>query len=192
MKVIKSILGVLWKAITGKKSGGKQVAEEVGYPHRDSIEELLPLVQGEDSDTQYTLGSMYHDGKGGPQDFQQAFKWYERAAEQGNADAQYCLGMMYDEGKGVPQDYQEALKWIRRAAEQGDSRSQFLLGVNYESGDRDPNDYVLAYKWYNLAAEQGDEDCIEQRKIIAKKMTSSQIEKAQRLTREFKPKKEKP
>ena len=190
MKVLKSILGALWKVITGKKPGGKQVAEEVGYPHKDSIEELLPLVQGEDADTQYSLGSMYHDGKGGPQDFQQAFKWYERAAEQGNADAQYCLGMMYDEGKGIPQDYQEALKWIRRAAEQGDSRSQFLLGVHYESGDHAPNDYVLAYKWYNLAAEQGDEDCIEQQNIIAKKMTSSQIEKAQRLTREFKPKKE--
>ena len=190
MKVLKYILGALWKTITGRKHGGKQVSEEVGYPHRDSIEELLPLVQGEDTDTQYTLGSMYHDGKGGPQDFQQAFKWYERAAEQGNSDAQYCLGMMYDEGKGIPQDYQEALKWIRRAAEQGDSRSQFLLGVHYESGDRAPNDYVLAYKWYNLAAEQGDEDCIEQQNIIAKKMTSSQIEKAQRLTREFKPKKE--
>ena len=68
----------------------------------------------------------------------------------------------------------------------------FLLGVHYESGDDAPNDYELAYKWYNLAAEQGDEDCIEQQNIIAKKMTSSQIEKAQRLTREFKPKKENP
>ena len=144
MKVIKYILEPLWKAITGRNPGDNQAAEEVGYPHKDSIEELLPLVKGEDTDTQYTLGSMYHDGKGGPQDFQQAFKWYERAAEQGNSDAQYCLGMMYDEGKGIPQDYQEALKWIRRAAEQGDSRSQFLLGVNYESGDRAPNDYVLA------------------------------------------------
>ena len=192
MKVIKSILGALWKAITGREPGIKQVVEKVSYPYRDSIEELLPLVQGEDSDTQYTLGSMYHDGKGGPQDFKQAFKWYKRAAEQGNVDAQHCLGMMYDGGKGVPQDYQEALKWIRRAAEQGDSRSQFLLGVNYESGDRDPNDYVLAYKWYNLAAEQGDEDCVEQQNIIARKMTTSQILKAQRLAREFKPKKENP
>ncbi len=169
MKVIKSMLGALWKAITGRKSGGKQVTEEVGYPHQDSIEELLPLVQGEDTDTQYTLGSMYHDGKGGPQDFTQAFKWYKRAAEQGNADAQYCLGMMYDEGKGVPQDYQEALKWIRRAAEQGVVAAQFNLGLMYGAGKGVPQDYVLAHKWTNLAAAQGDKDAAKLRDLLAKK-----------------------
>ncbi len=47
---------------------------------------------------------MYDNGRGVPQDYQEALKWYRLAAEQGNAIAQYNLGFMYDNGEGVPQD----------------------------------------------------------------------------------------
>ena len=155
-----------------------------------SAEELQPLAKGGDAEAQGVLAPMYMLGEGVPQDQQKGIELFRLSAAQGNSEFQWLLGATYLLGKGVPQDYQEALKWIRRAAEQGDSRSQFLLGVNYESCDRAPDDYVLAYKWYNLAAEQGDEDCVVQQNIIAKKMTPSQIQEAQRLAREFKPKKE--
>ena len=53
---------------------------------------------------------MYANGKGVPQDYAEAVKWYRRAAEQGDAYAQNNLGLMYANGKGVPQDYAEAVK----------------------------------------------------------------------------------
>ena len=37
-------------------------------------------------------------------------KWYELAAEQGDAVAQYSLAWMYEKGGGVIQNYKAAVK----------------------------------------------------------------------------------
>ena len=54
---------------------------------------------------QTTLGVMYENGQGVPQDYAQAVAWYRKAADQGLAVAQVNLGVMYKNGHGVPQDY---------------------------------------------------------------------------------------
>ena len=114
-------------------------------------------------------------------------------AEQSDAEAQYNLGVRYENGRGVRKNQQKAFWWWRVAAEQGEAFAQDALGVIYYYGTGVPKDYVLAYKWYNLAAAQEpDEFAAEFRDIIAKKMTPSQISEAQKLSRNFKPKKEKP
>ena len=51
----------------------------------------------------------------------EAFKWYTKAAEQGEAWAQYFLGIMYYDSEGVPKDYKEAAKWFTMAAEQNNA-----------------------------------------------------------------------
>ena len=61
------------------------------------------------------------------QDYEEAVKWYRKAAEQGYASAQYNLGVCYYNGKGVEQDYEEVVKWYRKAAEQGHPRAQYHL-----------------------------------------------------------------
>ena len=50
------------------------------------------------------------------QNYLEAAKWYQMAAEQGDLYAQINLGSMYSAGRGVPQDYKEAIKWFRAAA----------------------------------------------------------------------------
>src|SRR5674476_586003 len=72
-----------------------------------------------DANAQFVLGRKYDIGKGVPQDYAEAAKWYRMAAEQGHAEAQFNLGMLYDEGRGVSQDYAEAAKWYRKAKDQG-------------------------------------------------------------------------
>jgi len=64
----------------------------------------VPLVQ-------FTLGAMYADGKGTPQDYGQAVTWFRKAADQGYDQAQGRLGLMYFRGQGVPQDYVQAYFW---------------------------------------------------------------------------------
>jgi len=81
-------------------------------------------------------------------------RWYQMAAEQGNAIAQNNLGVMYDKGLGVPQDYVEAVRWYQMAAEQGNAIAQNNLGVIYDKGLGVPQDYVEAVRWYQMAAEQ--------------------------------------
>ena len=43
----------------------------------------------------------------------------------------------------------------------------------------------MALMYFNIAALSGDENAIEYRDLIAKEMTSSQVEKAQDLAREW-------
>ena len=96
---------------------------------------------------------------------------------------------MYDKGQGVPQDHEEALKWYRLAAEQGDAVAQDNLSGMYFQGHGVPQDYVSAHMWINLAASNGDKDAVKTRNILETRMTPSQIEKAQEMARNWKPKK---
>jgi TPR repeat protein len=88
--------------------------------------------------------------------------------------------------KGVPQDYKEAIKWYSKSAEQNYVKSQVMLGYMYYHGEGVQQEYVLAHMWFNLAAVQGNVNASELRDIAAEKMTPSQIEKAQKLAREWK------
>jgi uncharacterized protein YdaT len=81
---------------------------------------------------QVRMGKAYASGKGVPQDYKEAMKWYRLAADQGNASAQYALGDAYDEGRGVPQDSNEAVRWYRLAADQGYARAKSVLDTKAE------------------------------------------------------------
>ena len=65
-----------------------------------------------DALAQGSLGAMYAEGRGVPQDDGEAAAWFRRAADQGRATAQYNLGVMYAEGRGVPQGYVFAHMWF--------------------------------------------------------------------------------
>ena len=67
------------------------------------------------AEAQFSLGFMYENGQGVPQDDAQAVSWYRKAADQGLANALYNLGFMYSIGFGVPQDHAQAASWFRRA-----------------------------------------------------------------------------
>jgi len=132
---------------------------------------------------QYKLGVLYHNGDGVPLDYVAAAKWLQLSAEQGYSLAQFNLGCMYYNGKGVTQDYEAAAKWYRLSAEQGNGLAQFNLGLMYANGKGVPQNYIRAYKWFSLAIS--DDEISDARESIAKKMTSSQIEKAEKLVSEW-------
>ena len=46
----------------------------------------------------------YTAGRGVPQDYAEALKWYRLAAEQGDSAAQFELGIAYSAGEGVEQE----------------------------------------------------------------------------------------
>ncbi len=122
-------------------------------------------------------------------DYATALREIRPLAEQGGANAQLLLGSMYDNGRGIPQDYTEAVKWYRKAAEQGNARAQRALGIMYRYGYGVAKDFVLAHMWYNLAAAQGNFGSGWERGVVAMKMSPAQISEAQKLAREWKPKK---
>ena len=165
--------------------------------HKTEYLLIKPLADQGDATAQYHLGVMYDDGHGVPQDYNKAMRWYGKAADKGNAEAQCNLGSMYVKGHGVPQDYNKASMWYEMAASKGNAKAQFNMGEFYASGKGVPQDYVLAYMWFTLAASHYPAAEIADRndvaiKIneIALKMVPEEIAEAQRMAREWKPKKE--
>ena len=158
----------------------------------EAYKQWLPLAEQGVASAQFNLGLMYANGEGVPKDDQEAVRWLRLAAEQGLADAQYSLGLMYANGEGVPQDSGEAVRWYRQAAEQGVASAQYNLGVMYDDGRSVSLDYVQAHMWLSLAASRltGEDRAraVEYRDRVTGKMTLEQIDEAQRLAREFKPK----
>ena len=128
---------------------------------------------------------MYAEGKGVPQDYQEAVKWYRLAAAQGYAPAEYSLGVAYEKGQGVAQDYREAVKWYRLAAARGNELAQVNLGVMYTHGRGVQPDFARAHMWFNLAAAASTGNSLDtatkKRDRIAAKMTAEQIATAQEM-----------
>jgi TPR repeat protein len=78
-----------------------------------------------------------------------------------------------------------AVMMLRWAAETGSAYAQYHLGVIYaEGGEGVIQDNVYAHMWWNMAASSGHKGAAESRDLIAKRMTPSQLEKAQDLARE--------
>jgi len=77
---------------------------------------------------------MFYNGRGVPQNYAEAMKWYRLAADQGQARAQSGLGGMYASGQGVPKNDAEAIKWFRLAANQGNATAQVNLGGMVANG----------------------------------------------------------
>jgi len=72
--------------------------------------------------------------------------------------------------------------------------AQTNLGVRYAKGEGVPQDYVQAHMWLNIAISnfppgEDRDKAVKNRDLLAKRMTPAQISEAQKLAREWKPKK---
>ena len=189
-----------WAGVDECKAAYDVAFQSADFDFETALRECKPLAEQGNAVAQTRLGWMYRAGKSVSKDWVEAERWYRKAAEQGSAEAQIALGNMHYRCGGeiislcasaapVYPDYTEAVKWYRKAAEQSDAIAQLYLGRMYLAGQGVPQDYVLAYKWLNLVAAQKS-TFSKERDLIAAEMTREQIAEAQRLAREWKPKKE--
>ena len=161
---------------------GLAAAESGDYA--TALKEWMPLAEQGYGSAQFNLGIMYKNGQGVLQNDKTAVKWWTLSANQGHASAQSRLGFMHYTGQGVQQDYQTAVKWYILSAQQGHATAQASLSLMHAMGLSVPQDNVYAHMWSNIADSNGNKDGTILRDILAKKMTPSQIEEAQRLARE--------
>jgi uncharacterized protein len=66
--------------------------------------------------------------------------------------------------------------------------AQNNLGGLYANGCGLPVDYVQGHMWSDLSTTQGYQDAAENRDVVGRNMTSAQIAEAQKLAREWTPK----
>jgi TPR repeat protein len=73
---------------------------------------------------------------------------------------------------------------IAEAAKKELVEAFYTLGIIYEEGVGVPTDYLKSHMWFSLATRAGNEASAKSTDIVASKMTSQQIEQAQRMARE--------
>ncbi|RKZ05637.1 hypothetical protein DRQ32_12165 [bacterium] len=100
----------------------------------------------------YLVAWMYDTAQGIPQDYKQAFEWYEKAADLGYGDAQLRLAQMYQQGQGIEQSNDLALHWYKTAAQQGYNKAQRILADHYRAGTLVEQNKQQAFEWYKKAA----------------------------------------
>ena len=94
------------------------------------------------SGAQCAMGDRYAQGTGVAQNWFEACRWYDMAAQQGDASAQCALAACYAGGRGVKKDMAHAFIWFEKAAAQNLPQAQWNLGELYATGlpgvDPDP------------------------------------------------------
>ena len=96
----------------------------------------------------YDLGIRYYFGFGVDQDYAEAARVWQAAANHGHAYAQYGLGVCYFTGHGVKQDLAEAVKWWKKAAAQGHRAAKYGLGVCCHTGKGMGRNVEEAEMWW--------------------------------------------
>lgn len=120
---------------------------------------LRLAAQKGDPSAEFVVGSRLAEGRGVPQNIEEALRWYMRSAQQGFALAQFRLGTFYERGIGTAKDVQRAASWYKRAAEQGNVKAMHNLAAVLASRDSGvATDYETAAQWFTLAAEHGLRD----------------------------------
>lgn len=107
--------------------------------------------------------------EGQKEDVDQAIKWFEKAAMQGNTEAQYQLGRIYTSSLSERHDDDKGKAWLLKAAEAGYAKAQKEIGMHYFYGNgidaktgllsyASEKDIKIAIFWFEQAALQGGRD----------------------------------
>ena len=96
--------------------------------------------------------------KASPPNFDEAAKWYDRAAQAGVVPAIFRLGTFYEKGLSVKKDIDIARRYYMQAAERGNAKAMHNLAVLDADGGGKGANYKSASQWFRKAADRGVAD----------------------------------
>ncbi|HEY0233429.1 MAG TPA: hypothetical protein VGC86_00025 [Afipia sp.] len=142
----------------GKKTAAIATPVSAQLPEAIGGAALRDAALKGDPGAAYEIGLRYAEGKGVQPNFDEAAKWYDRAAQADIVPAMFRLGTLYEKGLGVPKDANIAGRYYRQAAERGNAKAMHNLAVlEADGGGKSPN-YKNASEWFRKAAERGVAD----------------------------------
>jgi localization factor PodJL len=111
-----------------------------------------------DPSAAYEVGVRFAEGKGVPANYDEAAKWYDRAAQAGLVPAIFRLGTLYEKGLSVKKDIDIARRYYLQAAERGNAKAMHNLAVLDADGGGKGANYKSASQWFRKAADRGVAD----------------------------------
>jgi uncharacterized protein len=118
------------------------------------IDALQSSAESGNFQAQFELAKRYQTGEGVAKNNSEAFKWMEKASENGAStsqigDAAYALALMYEKGEGISADMSKAhILYIQVAEGYQLASASFRVGKMYENGEGVPQDDQKAVEFY--------------------------------------------
>jgi localization factor PodJL len=142
----------------GRKGAMLQIPPGERLPDQIGGQNLRAAALKGDPNAAYEIGVRFAEGKGVPQNLDEAAKWYDRAAQAGIIPAVFRLGTLYEKGMGVKKDADVARRYYVQAAERGNAKAMHNLAVLDADGGGKGANYNSAASWFRKAAERGVAD----------------------------------
>lgn len=127
-------------------------------PNADSMLPYEPRYEGQNmksadmrSYVWYRIGKMHCYGLGTEQDYEKAFEWFLKSAQEGNKFAQYSLANLYYYGNGVEKDLSQAFLWYQKSASQGQPYASYAAAQMYSKGEYVAENKETAQRYYKAA-----------------------------------------
>lgn len=126
----------------------------------EEINSIQQQAAAGDREAQFQLAECYRTGKELEQDWELAYQWYKKSAEQDYTPAMHALSLCLIDGYGTEKNPQEGIKILTTCAERGYIKSIHSIIAVYMKGDgeieKNPD---IAKKWIQIGAELGDAKC---------------------------------
>lgn len=107
----------------------------------------------------YDVGVSYRDGIGTEQNYNEAFKWFKKATEEGEEPSKRhfsAAAELYKDGKGVETNYLKAVEYYKKAVDLEAVDAYYWIGYLYAKGGYGlDQDLDQALTWYTQSAEYG-------------------------------------
>lgn len=166
-------LGSVLYKLGRSDEAGKVFAKAVEYsPERAATfhmwgDDLKEIGRYEDAITKYTKAAELDPGNGlywaqighcydRLKKPNEAFRTFQKAANEGYVPALCDMGLCYEKGSGVKQDMAKAVEIYKCAAEKGDPWAMRRMGDLYAKGVGVPCDKKVSMEWLARGAEAGD------------------------------------
>src|SRR5712672_735053 len=143
---------------TGRKLTTVQIPPTERLPDAIGGPALRAAALKGDPSAAYEIGLRYAEGKGVAANFDEAAKWYDRAAQAGVVPAIFRLGTLYEKGLSVKKDVDIARRYYMQAAERGNAKAMHNLAVLDADGGGNGANYKNASQWFRMAADRGVAD----------------------------------
>ncbi|MDB5628612.1 MAG: Sel1 [Tardiphaga sp.] len=137
---------------------------QIAIPSTEKLPETIggPLLRAAalkgDPAAAYEIGVRYAEARGVITNYDEAAKWYDRAAQAGLVPAMFRIGTLYEKGMSVKKDVEMARKYYLAAADRGNAKAMHNLAVLDADGGGTGANYKSAAQWFRKAADRGVAD----------------------------------
>jgi TPR repeat protein len=135
---------------------GKLYAKGTGtaYNENQAIYWLTKAAQNGIIEGWYNIALLYKERADSP-DFEKAYKYFDTAANHGDAQSVYALAYMHYKGLGCQQDYSKAASFFKKGAVSGRANSMYFYGLCWRNGYGLSTNQDSANYWLQKAANKG-------------------------------------